>query len=239
MLGKDVGGVNGFDQGFGGGDVGVVQGGRDEEDVDVVEVFEVFLQEDRIAGLVDQKTVEGEEVTTVVGVGVAIDGKVGVAVERAFGFYGDALDFEGVEWFGNGDPVCGDADFFCFFGAVGGHDEVTGGCFCQDVRGLVAEVVAVFVGDELDIEHGGEVGGGNGRWLEAVVAVEVEVDGDEFAFGADEPTQVTEPADGDLVVDVEEFFEDGVHLVFLYFLSCIDCVCSHSFEVVISPKRDI
>ena len=47
--------------------------------------------------------------------------------------------------------------------------------------------------------------------MDAVVAVEIEVYGDEFALGADEPAEVAEPAEGDLVVDVEEFFEDGVH----------------------------
>ena len=202
VLGEDVGGAEGFDEGFGGGDVSVVKGGRDEEDVDVVQIFELFLEENGVAGLVDFLVVEGEDVATVVGVGTAVDGKVCVAVKGASGFDGDALDGEGFERGGGGDPVLGDADFVGFVGAVGGEDKMAIGLFSEYARSGVAEVIAVFVSDELDVEDGGEVGGGDGGRLDTVVAVEIKVDGEEFVFGANEPAEVSEPAEGGLVLDI-------------------------------------
>ena len=120
VLGEDVVGVKGFDEGLGGGDMGVVEGGGDEEDVDVFQIFELFLEEDGVAGLVEFLAMEGEDVAAVVRVGAAVDGEVGVAVEGAARFDGDALDFEGFKGRGGGDSVVGDADFVGFFGAITG-----------------------------------------------------------------------------------------------------------------------
>ena len=211
VLGEDVGRPDGLDQGRRGPDVGVVERGGDEQDVHVRKVLEMFLQQDRVPRLVEFAAVQRQDVAAVVQVGVAIDGEVRVPVQGAPGFDGDAGDLKGLVGTGHRDPIFRDAERPGLFETVGRQDEATAGGPGQNPGGGLAEVVAVAVGDELDVQGRGDVLRGDRGWPKAGVAVQVQVEGDQATPGADEPPQIAQPAEADAVFDGQEFLQDRVH----------------------------
>jgi hypothetical protein len=96
VLGEDVVGADGLDERPRSGDVGVVQGRRDEEDADAGEVFEVLLEQHGVAGLEEAVAADGDDVAAIVEVGAPVDGEVGVPVQGPLWGDGNDADLEGV-----------------------------------------------------------------------------------------------------------------------------------------------
>jgi hypothetical protein len=162
VLREDVVGTDGLDEGLRAGDVGVVQGGGDEEDAHAGQVFDVLLEQDGVAWLEELATGEGDDVAAIIQIGAAVYGEVGVAVQGALRRDGDPADLERLARPGDDEARLGEAEAHRLLYAIGRHDVRTGRALGQDTRCGLAEVVAVLVGDEDDVEHRGQVGRGNG-----------------------------------------------------------------------------
>ena len=71
----------------------------------------------------------------------------------------------------------------------------------------LAEVIAVLVRDKVHIEHLGDFGGGNRRGMQAIGSIQVEIGRDQFSLGANQPAQIAQPAQTDLILKCEELLK--------------------------------